>query len=82
MDAVTGAEDFSFFAARVPSLFFYVGGMPPGKNPKETAAHHTPDFYVDESGMRTGIKALSLLVLDYMRIAQTKTSTKPQQKAF
>jgi amidohydrolase len=82
MDAVTGAEDFSFFAARVPSLFFYVGGMPPGKNPKETAAHHTPDFYVDESGMRTGIKAFCFLVLDYMRIAQTKTSTKPQQKAF
>jgi amidohydrolase len=82
MDAVTGAEDFSFFAARVPSLFFYVGGMPPGKNSKETAAHHTPDFYVDESGMRTGIKAFCFLVLDYMRIAQTKTSTKPQQKAF
>jgi amidohydrolase len=82
MDAVTGAEDFSFFAARVPSLFFYVGGMPPGKNPKETAAHHTPDFYVDESGMKTGIKAFCFLVLDYMRIAQTKTSTKPQQKAF
>lgn len=82
MDAVTGAEDFSFFAARVPSLFFYVGGMPPGKDPKETAAHHTPDFYVDESGMRTGIKAFCFLVLDYMRIAQTKTSTKPQQKAF
>jgi len=82
MDAVTGAEDFSFFAARVPSLFFYVGGMPPGKNPKETAAHHTPDFYVDEGGMKTGIKAFCFLVLDYMRIAQTKTSTKPQQKAF
>ena len=82
MDAVTGAEDFSFFAAKVPSLFFYVGGMPPGKDPKETAAHHTPDFYVDESGMKTGIKAFCFLVLDYMRIAKTKTSTKPQQKAF
>jgi len=82
MDAVTGAEDFSYFAAKVPSLFFYVGGMPLGKDPKETAAHHTPDFYVDESGMKTGIKAFCLLVIDYMKLSQTKTTNKPQQKSF
>jgi len=82
MDAVTGAEDFSYFAAKVPSLFFYVGGMAAGKNPKETAAHHTPDFYVDESGMKTGIKAFCFLVLDYMKAAQTNTSNKGQQKSF
>lgn len=82
MDAVTGAEDFSFFAAKVPSLFFYLGGMPLGKDPKETAAHHTPDFYVDESGMKTGIKAFCSLVFDYMKMAQDKTSNRPQQKSF
>lgn len=82
MDAVTGAEDFSYFAAKVPSLFFYVGGMPAGKDPKETAAHHTPDFYVDETGMKTGIKAFCFLVLDYMKMAQTKTSNKQKQKSF
>lgn len=76
MDAVMGAEDFSFFAAKVPSLYFYLGGMPAGKDPKETAAHHTPDFYVDESGMKTGVKAFCFLVLDYMKMAQTKTSNK------
>jgi len=82
MDAVTGAEDFSFFAAKVPSLFFYVGGMPAGKDPKETAAHHTPDFYVDESGMQTGIKAFCFLVLDYMKAGQTNTLNNGQQKSF
>ena len=82
MDAVTGAEDFSFFAAKVPSLFFYVGGMPAGKDPKETAAHHTPDFYVDESGMKTGIKAFCFLVLDYMKAGQINTPNKAQQKSF
>jgi amidohydrolase len=71
MDAQTGAEDFSFFAAKVPSIFFYVGGMPLGKDPKTTAAHHTPDFYIDESGMKTGIKAFCYLVLDYMKMSQT-----------
>lgn len=82
MDAQTGAEDFSYFAAKVPSLFFYVGGMPPGKDPRLTAAHHTPDFYVDESGMKTGIKAFCYLVLDYMKMSQSKTYSKPQQKSF
>lgn len=81
-DAVMGAEDFSFFAAKVPSLFFFVGGMPIGKDPKQTAAHHTPDFYVDESGMKTGIKTFCFLVFDYMKLAQTKTSGKQQQKSF
>jgi amidohydrolase len=65
MNAVMGAEDFSFFSEKVPSLYLYVGGMPPNKEAKTTAAHHTPDFYIDESGMRTGVKALIQLVMDY-----------------
>jgi amidohydrolase len=66
MNAVMGAEDYSFFAAKVPAVFFYLGGMPAGKDPATTAAHHTPDFYVDESGMKTGIKAFCFIVLDYL----------------
>ncbi|HMI60048.1 MAG TPA: amidohydrolase, partial [Puia sp.] len=27
MDAMTGSEDFSFFGAKVPSFFFFLGGM-------------------------------------------------------
>jgi len=82
MDAVTGAEDFSYFAAKVPSLFFYIGGVPPGKDPKQTAAHHTPDFYVDDSGMKTGIKAFCFLVFDYMKTTQTKSQGSSQQNTF
>jgi amidohydrolase len=66
MDAVTGAEDFSFFAQKVPALYFFVGGMSVDKDPKTTAPHHTPDFYIDEAGMQTGIKAYCYLVLDYL----------------
>jgi amidohydrolase len=67
MDAVMGAEDFSFFGEKVPSLYLYVGGMPAGKDPKTTAAHHTPDFFIDEAGMQTGIKALVQMVIDYSK---------------
>jgi amidohydrolase len=76
MDATTGAEDFSFFADKVPSLFFFIGGMKPGANPLTTPAHHTPDFYIEEDGMKTGVKAFLHLVLDYMN-APLKGAVKP-----
>lgn len=63
---VTGAEDFSFYQEKVPGLFIFLGGMPKGADPLKTAAHHTPDFYIDESGFSLGVKALCNLTLDYM----------------
>lgn len=66
--AVTGAEDFSFFANEVPGLFFFLGGMPKGQNPMDAAPHHTPDFYIDESGMALGVETLINLTLDYMNM--------------
>ncbi len=75
----TGAEDFSFFQQKVPGLFFNVGGMPKGKDPKEAGSHHTPDFFVDESGMKTGIKAFCYLVFDYMNAAKQTPGTKTKK---
>ena len=65
---VTGAEDFSFYGTKAPSFFFSVGGMPKGNDPRKAAPHHTPDFYVDNSGMPAGVKTFCALVLDYMRM--------------
>ena len=62
----TGAEDFSFYAQRVPSFFFFLGGMPKGQDSMMAPPHHTPDFFIDESGFKTGVKALMQLTLDYM----------------
>lgn len=64
--AEMGAEDFSFFAQKVPGLFFYLGGMPAGQNKATAPPHHTPEFFIDETGFKTGVKALCNLVLDYM----------------
>lgn len=63
---VTGGEDFSYFGTKAPSFFFYLGGMPKGTNSKTAPPHHTPDFYIDESGMKTGIMAFCQLVTDYL----------------
>ncbi|HEX3385411.1 MAG TPA: amidohydrolase, partial [Mucilaginibacter sp.] len=65
MDAITGSEDFSFYAARVPSLFFFLGGMAKGQDPKTAFPHHTPDFYIDESGFKLGVRTFCRLVFDY-----------------
>jgi amidohydrolase len=72
-EAVTGAEDFSFFAEKVPSVFFFIGGMTKGSDPKLAFPHHTPDFRIDESSMKTGIKAFCNMVVDYMNMQPTPT---------
>ncbi|MEO6150944.1 MAG: amidohydrolase [Mucilaginibacter sp.] len=64
--AVTGAEDFSFYEEKVPGIFFFLGGMPKGNDPLKAPPHHTPAFYIDESGFMLGVKALCNLTLDYM----------------
>ncbi|MEZ5428663.1 MAG: amidohydrolase [Pyrinomonadaceae bacterium] len=61
----TGAEDFSYFGEKAPSFFFFLGGMPKGKNPAEVAGHHTPDFYIDDSRLDVGVKAFCNIVFDY-----------------
>lgn len=63
---VTGAEDFSFYQEKVPGLFFFLGGMPKGGDKLKAPSHHTPDFFIDESGFTLGVKALCNLTLDYM----------------
>lgn len=62
--AVTGAEDFSYFQREVPGFYFFLGGMTPGNT--ESYPHHTPDFFIDESGLLLGVKALSQMSLDYL----------------
>ena len=65
MDAMTGSEDFSFYGARVPAFFFFLGGMKKGQDPKTAFPHHTPDFYIDESGFKLGVRTFCHLVFDY-----------------
>jgi amidohydrolase len=62
---MTGSEDFSYFAEKVPGLFLFLGGMTKGKDPKTAGPHHTPEFMIDESGMSLGVLTLCNLVFDY-----------------
>ncbi|MDH7448318.1 amidohydrolase [Aquimarina sp. 2201CG14-23] len=62
--ATTGGEDFSYFQEVVPGFYFFLGGKSP--DTKKAASHHTPDFYIDESGLVLGVKVMSQLAIDYL----------------
>jgi amidohydrolase len=68
INAITGAEDFSYFQNEVPGFFFFLGGTPLDMNEKDAPSHHTPSFIVDDAGMKLGVKALTNLTLDYMKM--------------
>jgi amidohydrolase len=63
---VTAAEDYSEFARRIPSVFFFVGSTPPGQDPALAPSNHSPLFYVDESSLEVGVRALLGLALEYL----------------
>jgi len=67
IDPVTWAEDFSFYQKEIPGLFFFLGARPKDIKKEDAASHHTPNFYLDESGFKVGIKAFVNLVLDYSK---------------
>ena len=70
--AIMGAEDFAFYQQEIPGLYFFVGATPKGENPAAAPSHHTPEFFVDESGMKLGVRALCHLTLEYMQQSDQK----------
>ncbi|MGE8565949.1 MAG: amidohydrolase [Achromobacter sp.] len=66
----TASEDFSFYQEKVPGMFFYLGVTPKGTDVDKAAPNHSPRFYVDESGLINGVRALSNLTIDYLARAQ------------
>jgi amidohydrolase len=61
-----GAEDFSYYQRMVPGFFFFIGCTPPDQDCKSAASNHSPRFYVDESGLKLGVKALATLAVDWL----------------
>ena len=66
MNAITGAEDFSFYQQKIPGLFFFLGGKSLEIKEEDASGHHTPDFVIDESGFILGVKTMTGLTLDYL----------------
>jgi amidohydrolase len=54
-----GSEDFSYFAAKVPAFYFFLGVRTPGTRGQ---ALHSPEFNPDEKALPFGLKAVAGLL--------------------
>ncbi len=63
---MTPAEDFSFFQARIPGLFIFLGVTPPEQDWDTRPRNHSPYFKADESALPVGVRALTALAVDYL----------------
>jgi len=61
-----GAEDFSFYAKEVPSMFVFVGATSAGIDPATAPSNHSPKFLLDESALDLGLRAMLQVTLDYL----------------
>ncbi|MGQ0429259.1 MAG: amidohydrolase [Gammaproteobacteria bacterium] len=63
---LTVAEDFAHIARRVPSVYWWVGVTPPGRDPATAPVNHSDLFYLDEDGMAVGLRSLLHVAVDYL----------------
>ena len=59
------SDDFSFYSALAPSLYFRTG-MSKTKPGGETRKLHTPEFDIDEDGLITGVANMSWLAYRFL----------------
>lgn len=59
-----GAEDFAHFAQRYPGFYFRLGVEHPDHPSGDV---HTPTFRADDGAIPVGIRAMSALVVNYLR---------------
>ncbi len=59
-DKHMGAEDFSFFAERVPACYFVIGS---NGSAATSFPHHHGKFDIDEAALETGVRVMTALAL-------------------
>lgn len=64
---LTVAEDFAYYAERVPSFYFGVGVTPAGIDPATAPSNHSSRFFMDEASLPHGLRALLAVAVDYLQ---------------
>ena len=59
------AEDFGAFSQRAPGFFWFLNAPP--QDERSGAPNHSPLFMIGEKHMKTGVKALVNVALEYLR---------------
>jgi amidohydrolase len=65
---IMAADDFAYFAQLAPAFFFMFGTQKPGT---VSGVNHAPNFLADDSSIPLGMRAMTEVILDYLRSAPT-----------
>jgi amidohydrolase len=60
------ADDFAYFSQVVPGFFFFLGTQKPGTI---SGINHAPNFQADDSAIPIGMRAMTEVLLEYLRTA-------------
>lgn len=64
MEPWMAAEDFAYYARRIPGFFFRLGTL---KDGTVSGDHHSPSFLADDSAIPVGMRLMSNVVLAYLK---------------
>jgi amidohydrolase len=60
------ADDVSVFLAQVPGLYVNLGIVPRSQDIAKAAPNHSPEFFIDESALVVGVRALGMMTVNYL----------------
>lgn len=63
---VMGAEDFSYVLDRLPGAMMFLGGTPPGNDPRRAAPNHSNRVIFDDDAMATGVAMYSAVAMRHL----------------
>jgi amidohydrolase len=60
------ADDYAFYGHQVPAAYFVVGGSPKDRDVGTAEPNHSPRFFIDESCLLLGARAMTAAALDLL----------------
>jgi amidohydrolase len=61
------SEDFAEYQQKIPGLFFFLGVTPADRDPATAPRNHSPRFFADEAALPVGVRAMTMLAIDFLR---------------
>tara|TARA_Y100000588_G_scaffold377762_1_gene457320 strand:- start:702 stop:908 length:207 start_codon:yes stop_codon:yes gene_type:complete len=63
-----GYEDIAYFHQKILGMFVFLGARPSGVAVGKAAPNHSPYFDIDEFALKSGVRVLAGLALDFFLI--------------
>lgn len=65
-ERTVAGDDIGAMLAEVPGLDFHLGIVPRDQELAKAGPNHSPDFFVDESALIVGLRALAMVTVNYL----------------